>query len=133
MHVEPICFQVVWERLLDVEDHPEDSGRLDHEAIEHVVHITGLGHCAVEIGAEPLDAFFDRDLANTKQALVIPGSVISAQFDLEAFQTISANPIAKQIWVAVGRRGFILIGGLDPVLSTNQMPRRKRFATGVTR
>ena len=54
VHVDPVRFEVVGERLLDVEDHAVEPGMLAHQAIEDLIDVSRLVHRAVEVGCQPV-------------------------------------------------------------------------------
>ena len=82
VHVDSVLLQLVWKRLLDVEDHSVNARMLAAQTIEHFIHILGIIDCAVEIGAEPINLVRNGDFSDANDAIVVPFRVVAAQFDL---------------------------------------------------
>jgi hypothetical protein len=50
MHVDLMSLEVVWERLLDVEDLGVGEGLVDKKFVEDVVDVGGIRYGTVEVG-----------------------------------------------------------------------------------
>ena len=120
--VDPVRFQLVGERLLDVEDHPVKTGMFHDQAIEDRVDVGRVVHRAVEVDGQPVGPLVDGDLAGLDQAVVVPGRVVAAELDLEALQTVAADPVAEQDGIAVVGLGAGQLRLVERVLAADQVP-----------
>ena len=131
VHVDPMGFEVVGERLLHVEQHAVEPRVLVEQPVEDRVDVSGLADRAVEVGGEPVDALLDGDPADLEQAVVVPVGVVAAELDLEALEAVLADPVAKQDRVAVLRLGPGQVPRIDRVLAADQVPGGDRLRPGM--
>ena len=124
-HVERMALEVVGKGLFDIEEHPEDPRVLAHQAVENFGDVRRIGDGAVEIAAQPVDSRRLCDPPDPREPRVVPSGVVAAQFDLEAFQPVTADPVGQQHGVAVV--GFAPVGVLrfQAIAAADQMPGRK--------
>ena len=75
---------------------------LSAQAVQYVVHIRRLSHCAIEVSRQKFCAILHPDPANLDDPLEVPLGVVAAQFDLQAGQAVAPNPIGQQHRIAIG-------------------------------
>ena len=111
MHVDLVSLEVVWERLLDIEDLGVGEGLVDKELVEDVVDVGGIRYGAVEVGGKPIDVEPVGNGANGSEPVVVPVGVVAAKLHFEAVETIAGDPVLEVHGVSVV--GFVSsqIGG----------------------
>ncbi len=90
--------------------------------VEDPVDVGGIGHGAVEVGREPVDPFFDREIPDLNGAGVVPYRIVAPQLDLEALQAVALDPVRQQDRVAV--LGLLpgQLPGVHWIQSAHQVP-----------
>ncbi len=96
MDIDGVSAEVVWEGLLDIEDHLPNGGVLLHQAIKGFRHIGRIRHHAVEVACQPRHALLTREVAYRYEPLVIPREIILPQFHLQTRQTIAGYPVVQR-------------------------------------
>ena len=123
--------EIVRKRLFHIEHHPVQPGLLAHQAIKNRIDIGRFLDRTVEVGGQPVHALGERDLAYPQQPVMIPGSIVAPQLDLQALQAVLANPVAQQHGIAVVRFRSGKLGRIDRVVAANQVPGWDRLGPGV--
>jgi hypothetical protein len=120
-----MLLQVIGEGLFDVQNHAVDPGVLEDQSIEHIVDILRVFDSAVEIRREPINPELNGNSAYVREALIVPVVIVATKLDLEAFESVTLDPIGQQNGIAVF--GFVSckLGFSYRVLSADKMPDRK--------
>lgn len=115
MHVNLVSLEIVWERLLDIEDLGVGERFVDKEPVEDVVDVGGIRYSAVEVGGKPVDVEPVGNGANGGEPVVVPIGVVAAKLHFEAVETIAGDPVLEVQRVSVV--GFVScqIGGSERV------------------
>ena len=111
MHVDLVGLDVVWERLVHIEDLGVGERLIDKELVEDVVDVGGIRYGAVEVGGKPVDVEPVGDGADGGESVVVPIGVVAAKLHLEAVETIAGDPVLEVHGVSVVRFVSSQIGG----------------------
>ena len=84
VNVDSVILQVVWKRLLHIQNHAVYARMLNNKLVKDFVNVTGIGNRAIEVASQPVGTFFNGDVADVYQSLIIPFSAIASKFDLQA-------------------------------------------------
>ena len=122
VHIDGKFLQLVGKGLLDVEQFVESVTLLDLQAVEDVVDVLRVDDGAVEVGREPLNFFLARDVPYPDEPRVIPGGVVTTQFDLQTLQTVAPNPITQQHGITVVGFPVGEVCGIERIKSADEMP-----------
>src|SRR5437763_266299 len=90
-NIERVLFELVGERLLDVQNHAKNPRVIVPQAIQDVVDVRGVSHRAIKVGREPIDAVLDGNSTYLNHTIEIPGRVGPAQFDFEAGESVAPD------------------------------------------
>jgi hypothetical protein len=122
VYIDRVLLQVIGKGLLDVEDHAIDSGMLQDQAVQDLVHICRFLNGAVEIGGKPIDAQIDTYVTRLSKTLVVPVVVVTPKLDLQTLQPIPLYPIGQEYGVPVIGFGAGEFGFVQKILSPNEVP-----------
>lgn len=129
--VDGVGEEVVRKRLLDVEEHSIEAGVFTEEAVEDVVDVGRVVDRAIEVGGEPMGAFFVGDLADFDETRVVQGGVVAAKLHFQAGEAVAEEPVAKEDWVAVSGFRACQFGDVDRVFAADKMPGGEFLKVGV--
>src|ERR1043165_805680 len=122
MNIDWEFFQLVREWLLNVEQSLEDFARLSFQPIENTIYVSRLSDGAIEIRSQPRHQIARRNFPHANQPSIVPGRIIPAQLDLQALQSIAANPLFEQHRIIIFRFATGQFGFVNRIESADKVP-----------